>query len=202
MDRDTGEMNVTLGSYSATGPRCMLQQMDGMRAGRCYDGGSTNIQPGGPTQVYPCLREWFQFVSFGDGRVAPKGSLYSTIPSHIVKQLRNLGHEQIPYMCLGVYERGVDDELDWNDENYQADKVERAARKAESTSVVDEKWKPLSGWKEDNVMTTQCTNAGAVIEWVFVPFIAGEETLENDKNITTPTKNATTEVNQGVDQEL
>jgi hypothetical protein len=166
-------MNVTLGNYSVTGPRCMLQQMDGVRAGRCFDGGAMGLQPGGETQVYPCVREWFQFVSFGDGSVAPKGSLYSTIPSHIVKQIRNLGHAQIPYMCLGVYERGEEDEADWTDEDDKLNKTDqgpKVANQSGSPSV----WAPLSEWIEASIITTQCSNVGAVIEWVFVPFIEEE----------------------------
>jgi hypothetical protein len=180
--RENGEMNVTLGQYSATGPRCMLQQMDGMRKGRCFDGGPSSFQPGGVTQVYPCVREWFQFVSVGDGRVAPKGSLYSTIPSHIVRQIHNLGHEQIPYMCLGVLERGNEDEPNWNDEDYTKIKQERAAIKADPNHVPDQDWEPLSYWNEAKIVTTQCTNLGAVIEWVFIPFI--DEETETDIEIT------------------
>ena len=59
-------MNVTKGKYSVAGPRCMLKQMDGMRAGRCFDGQADSLQPGGETQVFPCWGEkWFQFVAFG-----------------------------------------------------------------------------------------------------------------------------------------
>ena len=171
-------MNVTLGQYSKIGPRCMLQQMDGMRVGRCYDSGSASFQPGGETQVYPCVREWFQFVSFGDGRVAPIGSLFSTIPMHIVKQINNLGHEQIAYMCLGVYERGNEDEVDWDDETEE----EERNSLSRDTSVVDEneEWEPLSKWQGSGIITTQCTNKGAVIEWVFVPFI--DEEVEHDED--------------------
>jgi hypothetical protein len=181
--------------------------MDGMRAGRCFDGGSMDFEPGGPTQVYPCVREWYQFVSFGDGRVAPKGSLYSTIPSHIVKQIRNLGHEQIPYMCLGVYDRGEQDELDWDDKNYESIKQERAAAKlANDTSAMEKEWEPLSDWKDAAIVTTQCTNAGAVIKWVFVPFITEEEaiTVENVLTDATvpPTSVRDTEVAQSTDEEL
>jgi hypothetical protein len=170
-------MNVTLGNYSATGPRCMLQQMDGMRAGRCFDGGSASLQPGGETQVYPCVREWFQFVSFGDGRVAPKGSLYSTIPSHIVKQIRNLGHDQVPYMCLGVYERGDEDELDWNDADYKKLREERAGVKLDFDPDSVLRYEVLSDWAAASIITTQCTNTGGVIEWVTVPFIEEEDEI-------------------------
>jgi hypothetical protein len=53
-------MAVTKGNYSATGPRCMLKQMDGIRAGRCYDGHADSLQPGGPVQVFPCVHQWYQ----------------------------------------------------------------------------------------------------------------------------------------------
>jgi hypothetical protein len=167
-------MNVTLGSYSATGPRCMLQQVDGIRAGRCMDGGSTNFQPGRETQVYPCMREWYQFVSFGDGRIAPSGTLYGTIPSHLVKQIHAKGHTQIPYMCLGVFERGDQDELDWDDEEDEKPLLNETAL-MRNTSAAD--WISLSAFKESSIVMTQCTNLGALIEWVFVPFIKEEDHL-------------------------
>ena len=178
---DNGVMTLTLGEYSKTGPRCMLQQKDGLRAGRCFDGGTTSFQPGGETQVFPCMREWFQFVSFGDGHTAPVGSLFSTIPHHIVKQIRNLGHDQLPYMCLGVYERGNEDELDWDDENYKAVQEERRARhlinRKESANGT---YADLTEWEGSDIITTQCTNEGGVIEWVFVPFIDEDDTSDEE----------------------
>ena len=154
----------------------MLQQMDGIRAGRCLDAGPASRQPGGPTQVYPSIREWFQFVSFGDGRVAPAGSLYTTIPSYIVSQTHALGHEQIPYMCLGVYNRGTEDAIDWEDKDYAKLKSERdALLSSQNNSDID--WKPLSEWNGEQIITTQCTNLGAVIEWVYVPFIAEDDAV-------------------------
>jgi hypothetical protein len=188
-DRESGIMNVSLGKYSLTGPRCMLQQMDGIRAGRCFDGGSTNFQPGGETQVYPCMREWYQFVSFGDGHFAPKGSLYSTIPFHIVKQIQAMGHSHIPYMCLGVFDRGDHDEMDWEDEEYEKTNPNSTMTLSKQyiTNRTDLKkeWEPLSSFKNSGIVTTQCSNLGAVIEWVFVPFIE-EETNEESLNISAP----------------
>lgn len=142
----------------------MLQQRDGLRAGRCWDGGPlTLLQPGGPTQVYPCVREWFQFVSFGDGRIAPKGALFSTIPSHIAKQIAQRGSGEMPFMCVGVHERGTDDELQWNGKAYVPAAQESVVHKTNDA--------PLSEFRGKPVITTQCSNVGAVIEWVFVPFI-------------------------------
>jgi hypothetical protein len=167
-------MNSTPGVYSTTGPRCLLKQMDGIRAGRCLDVDSRSLQPGGATQVFPCINKWYQFVSFGDGTLAPQGSIYSTIPSHIVKQIQNLGHDHIPYMCLGVYGRGVDDEYDWEEEDSD---LEKNGIK-ENDDTERPAWAPLSKFQEQNIIATQCANAGAVIEWLFVPFIVENETAD------------------------
>ena len=185
--RESGFMNVTLGKYSATGPRCMLKQMDGIRAGRCLDGGTTTLQPGGETQVYPCLREWYQFVSFGDGHFPPEGSLYSTLPFHIVKQINDLGHEHIPYMCLGVFDRGDKDEIDWQDLEYEKSISNSTPPTPKPTTSYQAETKkelePLSSFKGAGIVTTQCNNRGAVIEWVFVPFI-DEDKEEDSLNVT------------------
>ena len=177
----SGLINVTKGSYSTTGPRCMLKQIDGIRAGRCFDGQQDSLQPGGEIQVYPCVQQWFQFVSFGDGEHAPIGSLYSTIPSHIVQQIQNLGHAQSPYMCFGVRGRGTQDEVNWGDD---ADEVENGDASEDATMLL-----PLSNWKGEQIVTTQCSNKGAVIEWVFVPYIVEEASNETDPESETTTAN-------------
>ena len=192
-NRDSGTMNVTLGKYSATGPRCMLQQMDGVRAGRCYDGGSTTLQPGGETQIYPCMREWYQFVSFGDGHFAPVGAMYSTVPFHIVKQIHALGHDHIPYMCLGVLERGDKDEMDWEDEAYEKSILNLTSHTSKPhirhQEEPSEEFEPLSSFNGVGVVTTQCNNIGAVIEWVFVPFIHDDD---EEKDETSAAANGST----------
>ena len=169
-------MKVEKGSYSKTGPRCMLKQMDGPRTGRCFDGDSGELQPVGETQVFPCTKRWYQFLSFGDGRFAPNGSMFITIPSHIVSQIRNLGHKMTPYLCLGVYGRGNRDELDWEDDDYDPELENDDI----SDNDDDEEWAPLSEWLEQEIVTTQCTNKGAVIEWLFVPFITEDNEDDTD----------------------
>jgi hypothetical protein len=84
-------------------------------------------------------------------------------------------------MCLGVLERGNEDEPDWNDERYTEIRQERAALKADPNHFADQDWEPLSYWNEAKIVTTQCTNLGAVIEWVFIPFI--DEETETDIEI-------------------
>jgi hypothetical protein len=149
----------------------MLKMMEGIRAGRCFDGDSGNSQPGGEVQVFPCVHRWVQFLSVGDGRLAPKGSLFFTIPLHIVRQIHRMGHEQSPHMCLGVWGRGNKDEVDWKDES-QAFSQERKENPVDG-------WKPLSEWEGEELFSTQCSNVGAVVEWIFVPFIV-EDNLSAD----------------------
>jgi hypothetical protein len=172
----TALMNVTSGNYSSTGPRCQLKQVDGQRSGRCFDSDSGKSQPGGKTQVFPCSDKWYQYLSFGDGTHAPIGSMYTRIPSHIVKQIRNLGHDHVQWMCLGVPGRGINDETDWEavDENF----VKVAAESPKDANDLN----PLSDWLGNEIVTTQCTNTGAVIEWLFVPFIVEDSATQNSSS--------------------
>jgi hypothetical protein len=174
MGSPSAEMNVTQGIYSVIGPRCMLKQVDGNRAGRCADVDSKTNQPGGPGHVFPCVYRWYQFIAFGDGRAAPKNSLFTTIPSHIVNQIRNIGHEQGQYMCFGVKGRGDDYEEKWaedEDDDEAETKMERRLGE-QSTNA-----KALSEWIHRPIITTKCSNKDAVIDWLFVPFIYEEESL-------------------------
>ena len=176
-------MEVTAGNYSSTGPRCLLKQVDGERAGRCFDGDSGEEQPGGDTHVFPCVNRWSQFVSVGDGRLAPRGSLFFSIPSHLVRQYHKKGHEHIPYMCFGVFGRGNADEEPWevDQDEYEEDGGNDGVDAAESRDGRNrpalwegEGWAPLVEFLDAEIITTQCSNAGAVIEWVFIPFIEEE----------------------------
>jgi hypothetical protein len=150
--------------------------MDGLRVGRCFDGDSEGTQPGGPTQVFPCIHRWYQFLSFGDGTLTPKGSMYTTVPSHIVRQIRNLGHEQNKHMCLGVLQRGDHDEVDWEEDDEAADDSANVDKIEEGDTTMkgedeDDELVELAEWVNEEVVTTQCSNTGAIIEWLFIPFI-------------------------------
>lgn len=173
--RENGIMNVTAGLYSVTGPQCMFKQMDGLRAGRCMDGESDRVQPGGEVQVFPCRKRWHQTFSFGNGIDAPKGSIHLNIPLHIQNRIRNKGKDQEAHMCLGVLNRGNRDEQDWSsiDESYDnEDRIELADK--------NEDWSPLSEWKDEQLVTTRCSNVGGVIEWVFIPFINENNVIYNE----------------------
>lgn len=179
----SAQIEVTPGKYSATGPRCMFSQMDGAREGRCIDTDSGSNQPGGEAHVFPCVKRWYQFLSFGDGNLAPANSLFVSMPSHVVRQIHNLGHEHIAQMCLGVYQRGTKDETDWEEKDESSDPT--TASEAERALIDEEDldWPPLSQWLNEQVITTQCTNEGAVIEWLFVPFIVEDEPLATNGSV-------------------
>lgn len=169
-------MQVTPGNYSATGQRCMLKQMDGARIGRCLDADSGKTQPGGETRVFPCMERWYQFLSFGDGKRTPAGSMFTIIPSHIVRRMTELGHEQSQYMCLGVYGRGNFDEIEWGEESDEPVSIPTFHEE-------NSQWTPLSKFVDKEVITTQCSNTGAVIEWLFVPFIVEEDSPSGDVKV-------------------
>lgn len=185
---ESGEMyrSLTVGGYTVTGPRCMLKVFDGPRAGRCFDTDSNpGLQPGNETLIFPCTDRWFQFLSFGDDRLAPVNSLYATIPTHVIRQIRNHGHPQhYQHMCLGVYGRGDHDEEVWEEDDHERDPYQRSTSSVEETRnevlppLNDQRmpWKPLTEFSGEQIITTQCTNRGAVIEWIYVPFI-----VEDDK---------------------
>jgi hypothetical protein len=83
-------------------------------------------------------------------------------------------------MCLGVYERGNEDELDWDDESYKAVQEERRARHLNREQSADGKYADLTEWEGSEIITTQCTNKGGVIEWVFVPFIDEDDNSDEE----------------------
>ena len=170
-------MNVTAGLYAPTGPQCMYKQMDGLREGRCMDGESSRIQPGGELQVFPCRNRWHQTFSFGNSVHTPKGSLHMNVPLHIQNRIKSKGKDQEPFMCLGVLGRGNKDETDWDEsETNVGDEDEDETRSEDilGTSyddVEDETLPLLSEWSGEQVVTTRCSNFGGVIEWIFVPYV-------------------------------
>lgn len=172
----TAELSTTAGNFSHTGPGCMITQVDGIRAGRCLDAESgIQPRPGGTAHVNPCAKRWHQFFYFGNGDEAPPNSIHSSIPRFIVQGLRKTNNpEQEQYLCLGVRGRGDKDESDWvedDDEDLVPDDLNDDDGRA-----------PLHEWKDMQVVSTQCSNKDAVIEWVYVPFIVEENDVEMSSN--------------------
>lgn len=196
--------------YNPTGPRCTIRMMEGVRAGRCLDGESLDPQPGGPVHVFPCTKRWNQFLSFGNGIETPKLVIHTNVPLHTRKRIAETGRKQEPYMCLGVAGRGSSDEEDWlgnreddDDEESRDSSDEDANDDEDAEHVIDkdtfsleeddtiegeikeDSFPPLTEWEGKQLIATKCSNSGALIEWLLVPFIVEEDNapIEDSANI-------------------
>ena len=167
-----------------TGPKCSLTMMDGIRAGRCLDGESLDNQPGGPVHVYPCVKRWNQYLSFGNGQDAPAGSIHTVIPLYTQKRVNSTNRVQEPYMCLGVAHRGKLDEEDWfgkREEFFESyEDLDEDLEDIGEEEKEDAEYQSLLYWLGKQLMTTRCSNEGAVIKWTLVPFIVEEEEDEEE----------------------
>jgi hypothetical protein len=74
--------------------------------------------------------------------------MFITIPSHVVRQIQVLGHEQTAYMCFGVKGRGDKDETDWDEDKEESDDEEHSHSNLNGTAG----WAPLSDFLEVNVL--------------------------------------------------
>jgi len=164
----------------------MLTQMDGIRAGRCLDAHSTDIEPGGQARVFPCVKRWAQFFSFGNGTFAPNGSMHMNVPQHIVDRIRESRPDEPPqenHLCLGVLGRGENDEghlyeYDSADEAEDSEAVEQQEEIVEEyddDQFGDDGFLKLEHFKNKTIVATRCSNVGAVIDWLFVPYIIESE---------------------------
>jgi len=203
LNRDSGDIEVTSGTYNPTGPRCTITMMDGLRTGRCLSGESQDPQPGGPVHVFPCMQRWYQYLSFGNGKDTPAGSIHTTVPSHTRRRIKETGREQEAYMCLGVRGRGKLDEEDWfgkrgyqdesesdsedseesesdseeDNENNVADRIDKDSFSVDGDELQNSEdgLDDLSDWEGSQLIATRCSNIGAVIEWILVPFIEDDD---------------------------
>jgi hypothetical protein len=128
----------------------------------------------------------------------PLGSIHINIPQHISKRIKSRGRgDQSQYLCVGVQGRSLnEEEEEWledtklnsetresendsdhsdqdndpSDDNDSTNQKEEAPFKFDGFHV-DGTLKSLSAWEGQPLVTTKCTNADAVIEWVVVPFI-------------------------------
>lgn len=197
-DSATGELEMIPGIWSEKGPSCGIKIGDGARMGRCMDVESETFTPGGKLNIFPCYTKWHQLFSFGNGTIAPRGAIHSSLPLHMARQLqkkddKNQVHQ---HLCIGVVGRGdleetwvewdSEDEEHWDPWEYDQHDVDR----------YDNGRKSLQLWSGQHLQTTPCSNKGGVLEFYFVPFIVEEYDDEES------TEGATEASNTEDDEEL
>lgn len=175
------------GEYAVKGPSCGIKIGDGPRQGRCLDVQSEITDPGGLLNIYPCYTKWHQLFSFGNGTIAPRGSIHASLPLHMARQLENKeGGEVHQHLCLGVVGRGDmhDEWIEWTEEEME----ELDPWEHPDVETYPNGRKSLQLWSGEQLRTTPCSNKGAVIEWYFVPFIVEEYDEEEEKKGETVTE--------------
>jgi hypothetical protein len=93
-------------------------------------------------------------------------------------------------MCLGVAFRGDKDEEDWFGERqeyfeeYDIEHRDPSQIEPDEQKKEGEKYRSLVYWYGEHLMATRCSNEGAVIEWVVVPFIVEDDESQQDGEVT------------------
>lgn len=174
-------MEMIPGEYSEKGPSCGIKLGDGPRKGRCLDIDSESTEPGGKVHVYPCYTRWHQMYSFGNGTIAPRGSIHVSLPLHVAREKKKKEGEVHPHLCLGVVGRG-DMEESWIE--YTAEEMETFDPwEHDDVDHYSNGRKSLQLWSGEQLQSTPCSNEGAVIEWYYIPFIVENYEDENLKII-------------------
>jgi len=167
---ETAKMVMTPGLHTVGGPHCMIKQYNGERVGRCLDIEGERIEAGGQIQVYPCHNKWHQMFGFGDGNQVSTGSVFNSIPTHLVERRRNSGHTQESRMCLGVLGRG-EKSSSWSKPLLNRNEfVPERLKKYKKSGIVP----PFKLWKDKQILTVPCFDTDDVIDFLFVPFIREE----------------------------
>ena len=73
------------------GPHCTIKQQAGEQVGRCLDFAGEEMRSGGQIRVYPCHNKWHQMFGFENGRTSPVGTIFNSIPTHLVNKRKNEG---------------------------------------------------------------------------------------------------------------
>ena len=171
-------MISTPGSYALSGPHCMIKQYDGERAGRCLDIVGEQIESGGQIQVYPCHNKWHQMFGFGNGKLSPLGTIFNSIPTHLVNKRIKDGHDQATRTCLGIMRhnktRGTSRPEPLPETN---EFIPKNLKHYENSRMMA----PLKFWKQKQIVTVSCSDTNAFIKFLFVPFIREDDTISTWK---------------------
>jgi hypothetical protein len=116
---------------------------------------------------------------FGDGTVAPLGSIHGSIPKNVLTTILHKGKDQASHLCLGTSGRGGKRYMPWEED---VNKVDLNNNK-DFVPLPDELrpfleqgiLPPIILWKNKSLVTIPCSDSDAVIEFVFVPFIIEDQ---------------------------
>ncbi len=179
---------MTPGDYSETGPKCMLKIGDSIRKGRCLDTEADRKKPGAYLNIFPCEAKWNQLFSFGNGDAdaddaVPSGAIHVSLPKLVSSQ------KHTTHFCLGVQGRSAEDEVDWLRPEHDDDPDDLWPWERENaTEYYDNGFKSLKYWDGIQLQTTPCSNEGAVVEFLYVPFIVEEHDDDDDEGESTDNK--------------
>eukprot|EP00985_Skeletonema_marinoi_P008121 scaffold3619_cov97-Skeletonema_marinoi.AAC.6 len=177
----TGELEMTPGEYTQTGPKCMLKIGDSIRKGRCLDVESDRTKPGAYLNIFPCEAKWHQLFSFGNGDVVPSGGIHVSPPKHLSSK------KSTAHLCLGVQGRSSEDKEEWLRPEHDDDPDDLWPWEQDNaTEYYDNGFLSLKYWDGLQLQTTPCSNEGAVVEFLYVPFIVEE--YDNDEGESTDNK--------------
>lgn len=170
-------MEATSGHYSPTGPHCMIKQIGGACDGRCIyiDGG--RVEPGGYLTVFPCLNQWSQMFSFGDGIITrTNATIFGSVPMHFINALKYEGIVQPPHLCFGVTGRGKHEYTPWKEDRNkdQLTSIDFIPHEAMNEVNNGDRLLPLRLWKHKQLVTIPCSNEDAIVDFVTMPFIVEE----------------------------
>lgn len=184
--RETAQM-ISAGEKSSSGPYCMLKIYGGIFNDKCLDNSlGLRVEVGSQLTLHRCTNRWHQSFAFGNGILAPNGSIHSTIPSHAFQVMGPKKFASITELCLGVANRGYFPLEPWNDDTLLQNMSPKLIKKLGQTnktlfSPFDDtetrQLQPLDRWEGKIVTTVPCFDEDAVIKFVFVPFITEDEEI-------------------------
>lgn len=194
---NTAQM-ISTGNYFSSGPHCMLKIYGGIFDDKCLDNSlGLSVEVGSQLTLNRCTSRWHQSFAFGNGILAPNGSIHTTVPSHVLQTNRQKEVESITELCLGVANRGNFPLEPWKDKTLLQS---MSPKLIEKLGVVNKTMfvpfdnsgagllQPLELWEGKIVTTVPCFDEDAIIKFVFVPFIVEDKEIHTVLDTTVMTK--------------
>lgn len=192
---ESGEIQVTPGVVNPAGPRCFIK-VEGKKYSHCLGSKSLNKSEAvGHLVSTHCKGDWRKTFFFGDGMYAPKSTLHLMVPKSMRKMIEDDGRNQESHICLGVLGRGQKDEEVWNlpeiknishtnskdEQEYDIDDSPSLTKyldvmRIQGLSSDHGAFTSLQAFAGERIVTTKCSNRGAILEWIVVPYVQDKKT--------------------------